>query len=145
VLDRDVVLAKAALVDASLRRIAEARSGRRSALAPADLEDIIAWNLQRAIQVVLDLAGHVLASERLEPPDSLAQTFTTLSQRGLLEPVLAERLRRMVGFRNVLVHQYQDLDPAVLEAVLTHHQDDLRGFVEVILRRFSIEPSERHA
>jgi uncharacterized protein YutE (UPF0331/DUF86 family) len=38
----------------------------------------------------------------------------------------------MAGFRNVLVHGYQDVDLGVVEDVLAHHLDDLLAFVTAV-------------
>ena len=50
---------------------------------------------------------------------------------------LAERLRRMVGFRNIAIHDYQALDPHVVEAIVTRHLGDLRDFATLLIERFS--------
>lgn len=133
--DRDVVLAKVATIDRCLGRIADVRA-RRSQLAPADVEDIAVVNLQRAAQAAIDLAAHVVTTERLGLPDSLTAPFTLLEKAGVVDGELAARMRRMVGFRNIAVHAYEALDPAIVESIVTKHLDDLRGFTAAIVARF---------
>jgi uncharacterized protein YutE (UPF0331/DUF86 family) len=53
-----------------------------------------------------------------------------------VDPGLAERLRRMVGFRNIAVHDYQTLDPRVVEAIVSRHLGDLRDFAARLVQRF---------
>ena len=115
--ERDVVLAKIAAVDRCLKRIDEAREPGRG-LRPADVEDIVVLNLQRAVQAVIDLATHVVATEGYGLPDSVAASFTLLENEGLIGSDLAERLRKMVGFRNIVVHHYETIDPQIVEAIL---------------------------
>src|SRR3954467_9070904 len=110
--DPDVVLAKMAVVDRCLARIAEVRGGRRAQLSQIDVEDITALNLQRAVQAAIDLANHVVAVEGYGLPDSAAGAFGLLAERSILDRELAERLRRMVGFRNIAIHNYKTIDPA---------------------------------
>ncbi len=136
--DRDVALAKVAAIDRCMARIADVRGPRRAALLPVDVDDIVALNLQRAVQAAIDLASHVAAEEGLGLPDSVAATFTLLEAAGMVEPPLAERLRRMVGFRKFAVHEYQAIDPAIVEAIVTHHLGDLLGFAKRIVDRFGI-------
>lgn len=50
--DRDVVLAKVASIDRCLSRIAEVRQDR--GLRPVDVDDLVALNLQRAVQAAID-------------------------------------------------------------------------------------------
>lgn len=133
--ERDVVLAKVATVERCLARIAEVR-GRRAELTALDVEDLTVVNLTRAAQASIDLAAHVVATEALGLPDSLAANFTLLEQHGMLDSALAARLRGMVGFRNIAVHAYQDVDPRVVESIVNHHSDDLRVFARGVVERY---------
>lgn len=124
--DRDVVMAKLAVIDRCLDRIAEVRDTRRTGLLPVDVDDITVLNLQRAIQAAIDLATHVVVQEGHHLPNSTAEVFTLLEQRGVLDRELAGRLRKMVGFRNIAVHEYQSIDPDIVEAIIERHLGDLR-------------------
>jgi uncharacterized protein YutE (UPF0331/DUF86 family) len=138
VVDRDVVTAKVATVDRCLQRIAETRAGRSAVLLPIEIEDIIVLNLQRAIQANIDLATHVVATEGYALPDSVAAFFSVLEERGVVDAPLADGLRRMVGFRNIAIHDYQALDPRIVEAIVARHLDDLRAFAARVIDRFGI-------
>jgi uncharacterized protein YutE (UPF0331/DUF86 family) len=138
VVDRDVVLARIATIDRCLQRIAVTRGERRATLLPIEAEDIELLNLQRAVQAAIELATHVVASEGYGLPDSVAASFTLLEREGVLEPELSERLRKMVGFRNIAIHNYQALDPRIVESILTRHLDDLRAFSARIVRHFGL-------
>jgi uncharacterized protein YutE (UPF0331/DUF86 family) len=136
--DRDLVLAKLESVDRCLARIEEVRTRHGAALTQLDVQDITVLNLQRAVRATIDLAAHVVASEGLGLPDSLGASFTLLERAGVLDPELAERMRRMTGFRNVAIHEYRRLDPAVLESIVRDRLDDLREFGSRILVRFGL-------
>ena len=132
--ERDVVTAKVATIDRCLQRIAETRTGRSAVLLPIELEDIVVLNLQRAIQASIDLATHVVATEGYALPDSVAALFSVLEERGVVGAPLADRLRRMVGFRNIAIHDYQALNPRIVRAIVTGHVDDLRAFADGVDR-----------
>jgi uncharacterized protein YutE (UPF0331/DUF86 family) len=134
--DRDVVTAKVATIDRCLQRISETRGERSAVLLPVEVEDIVVLNLQRAVQAAIDLATHVVSAEGYALPDSVAAFFSVLEGHGILEPPLAERLRRMVGFRNV--HDYQALDSRIVEAIVSRHLTDLRLFAARVVDRFGI-------
>jgi uncharacterized protein YutE (UPF0331/DUF86 family) len=68
----------------------------------------------------------------------VAETFSLLEQHGVLEASLAGRLRKMVGFRNLAVHDYQTIDPRILESIVTTRLDDLRAFAALVAERFGI-------
>jgi uncharacterized protein YutE (UPF0331/DUF86 family) len=136
--DRDVVTAKVATIDRCIQRISETRGERRAALLPVEVEDIVVLNLQRAVQAAIDLATHVVAAEGYALPDSVAAFFSVLEEHALLERALAERLRRMVGFRNIAIHDYRALDGDILEAIVTRHLPDLRLLATRVIDRFGI-------
>lgn len=136
--ERDVVLAKVASIDRCLRRIAESRDPGRG-LQAQDASDIQELHLQRAVQAAIDLASHVVATEAYGIPGTLAETFTLLERQRILEPDLADRLRRMTGFRNVAVHEYTAVDPEIVQAILKHHLNDLRELSRIVVERFGVD------
>jgi len=94
-----------------------------------DAQDIVALNLTRAVQICVDIAAHWLAdhSEALAPK-TMGQTFEALSQAGFIEKELAERMKKAVGFRNVMVHSYDEIDWAIVYAIGHRHLDDFKVF-----------------
>ncbi|MGH9366008.1 MAG: type VII toxin-antitoxin system HepT family RNase toxin [Thermoanaerobaculia bacterium] len=88
--------------------------------------------LQLAIQAALDVASHIVSDERLGEPRTNRELFDLLERSGWVSPDLAGTLRRMVGFRNVLVHGYDTVDLDVVEDVMRNRLADLRTFVAVI-------------
>ncbi|MGI8875175.1 MAG: type VII toxin-antitoxin system HepT family RNase toxin [Egibacteraceae bacterium] len=86
------------------------------------------YTFQTAIEACIDAAQHVVADQGLGVPASNADAFRSLSAAGLLDPDLATALAGAVGFRNVLVHDYVEVDDA---QVVTNLQrlDQLRRFV----------------
>jgi uncharacterized protein YutE (UPF0331/DUF86 family) len=91
-----------------------------------DAQDIIAVNLQRAIQILVDLAGHLIAEHGWETPSTMGGSFSILVGNNVLDPDLADRLARAVGFRNISVHEYQAIDWDRVYTIITTHLDDFR-------------------
>ena len=79
-----------------------------------DAQDIISLNIQRAVQISVDIAAHILAEQLHEQTPTMAETFLALSRHGLLDSQLASRLAKAVGFRNIAVHEYNTLDMNIL-------------------------------
>lgn len=84
-----------------------------------------------AIEAVLDVAHHLLASELWGPAEESAHAVRILARHHVIEIPLAERLASAVGFRNVLVHGYAEVDDDVVIASLGE-LDDLRRFTEQV-------------
>ena len=131
--DRDLVEKKLAFIEtcvSELRRLA----------VPANLErDIkelrfVEHTLQVAIQAALDVAAHIVADDRLGEPATNHELFTLLVNAGRLDEDVGRALRAAVGFRNILVHGYAAVDPAVVRDVITNRLDDLLAFVDAIRR-----------
>lgn len=84
-----------------------------------------------AIEAVLDIAHHLLASELWGPAEDSAHGVRLLARHGVVEADLAERLARATGFRNVLVHGYAEVDDDLVVANLDE-LDDLQAFVDQV-------------
>lgn len=89
-----------------------------------------------AIEACVDAAQHVCASEGWGPPRDDGDAVALLEAHGVLNPGLAVSMRRTVGFRNVLVHDYAEVDDRVVEARLAD-LGDLRDFVASVVGWFS--------
>ncbi|MGY6554217.1 MAG: type VII toxin-antitoxin system HepT family RNase toxin [Wenzhouxiangella sp.] len=96
-------------------------------------QDAIAMNLQRAAELCIDMANHLVRKHKLGLPQESRESFSLLQDAGLIDAELAARLKGMVGFRNVLVHEYRKLDLNLLLDVVEHRLDDLLRFAQLML------------
>ena len=76
--------------------------------------DGIKYLLVTTIESCVDVAQHLASSENFGAPNSNAGALRELGSRGVIDHTLAEDLARAVGFRNVLVHQYAEVDDAIV-------------------------------
>jgi uncharacterized protein YutE (UPF0331/DUF86 family) len=86
-----------------------------------------------AIEACIDVAQHVCSSEGWGPPRDNGDAMLVLGRHGVLEPDLSERMRAAVGFRNVLVHQYGDVDDNIVQERLVD-LGDLDAFAAQVVR-----------
>ena len=93
--------------------------------------------LQLAIQAALDVASHIVSDRRLGEPRTNRELFGLLQADGWIDASLASCLRSMAGFRNVLVHGYDDVDLGVVHDVLDEHLGDLTAFVSAVRTRLA--------
>ena len=91
-------------------------------------QDAIAANLQKAAEQIIDIANHIIKKRKLGLPKESKESFEILAQARVIPPALARKMQGMIGFRNVLVHEYQRLDLEILVNVIEHHLDDLIVF-----------------
>lgn len=134
--DRDLVLKKLARIEACVRELRTV--GDPSAIR-SDLrqERFAEHTLQIAIQSVLDVASHIVSEERLGEPRTNQELIDLLARHAWIPAGLELPLHQMVGFRNVLVHGYDEVDLAVVEDVARHRLDDLLAFADFVRQRIA--------
>ena len=139
--DADLVRKRLAFIETCLRELAELSDSCR---VEHDVRErrFVEHTLQIAIQATLDVASHIVASDRLGEPTSNQSLFQILERAGWVIPELASELRAMAGFRNVLVHGYVAVDPAIVRDVLERRLGDIEAFVESIRERLDDVSSE---
>lgn len=137
----EVVLNKAAVIERCLERITEEYVNNEAELESNHTrQDAIVLNLLRASEAAIDLAMHATRVGKLGLPQESREAFALLERAGWIEPELSQRMRAMVGFRNVAVHDYQKLSLEVLKSILENHLNDFRAFAAAILSREAERP-----
>jgi len=97
-------------------------------------QDAIAMNLQRAIELCIDMANHLIRTRKLGLPQGSRDSFALLEQEGFIGVELAAQLKKMVGFRNVLVHEYRELDLGIMIDVIESRLPVLLDFTVEVLK-----------
>ena len=124
------------MIETHLRELREAG---RPELITSDLRELrfTEHTLQIAVPAALDAASHIVSEERLGERTTNRELFDLLARHHCIDDDLAGRLRRMVGFRNILVHGYAEVDPMVVKDVVERHLGDLEGFVAAVRARLT--------
>ncbi len=132
--DVDLVAKKLTFIETCLR---ELRELAHPELIERDLreERFVAHTLQLAIRAALDIASHIVSDERLGEPETNRQLFELLAENGWIPWESAGPLTRMVGFRNILVHGYQEVDRTVVRDVVENRLEDLDTYAVAIRGR----------
>lgn len=103
-------------------------------------QDAAILNIQRACEAALDMAQHLIRRERLGVPQSARDTFTLLTSAGWISPELADNLKRMVGFRNIAVHDYQTLQLPITVSIIEQHLDEFLDYTRCLLLQDAANP-----
>lgn len=132
--DPDLIAKKLAAIETYLR---ELRTLARVEALRTDVreERFVEYTLQLAIQTALDVASHVVSEERLGEPRTSREIFALLERGGWIDRDSSEALQNMAGFRNVLVHGYDDVDLGIVVDVVQNHLGDLEAFVLAVRSR----------
>ena len=130
----DVLLNKAATIERCVARAREEYQADTAGFAENHTrQDAAILNIQRACEAALDMGQYLIRREKLGVPQSARDVFALLAQSGWIDSGLAESLKRMVGFRNVAVHDYQSLQLAITVNVITRHLEEFLRYAELIL------------
>lgn len=134
-MDRGVVLSKISSLSRCIDRIDEKRPGNVDILMnDLDLQDIISVNLERSIQICVDIASFIISEKGGDVPITMGDSFIKLAGLGIIDKALSVRLAKAVGFRNISVHEYRKIDWNIVYEIITKNIDDFRKFAEEILK-----------
>lgn len=123
--ENDVVLAKIAIIKKCIATIIEIQSVDSPSWM---IEDLSVLNLQRAIQASIDLAHVVIAKYGLGLPSDYGQSFSLLARHKVIQLETAATLKKMVGFRNISVHEYQEIKGEIVQSIIEHHLGDFENY-----------------
>lgn len=99
-------------------------------------QDAAILNVQRACELAIDMGNMVVGHEGWGLPQGAREMFALLTREGVLDEGLLASLQNMVGFRNVAVHEYDELDLNIAEEVIRHEIDVLLQFAGLLVRRY---------
>jgi uncharacterized protein YutE (UPF0331/DUF86 family) len=126
-----------------VKRVKEKRPATlQEFLSSLDLQEIILFNLQMAIQFCIDIASHIISDEGLGLPGSTNEMFYTLQENGYIPEDVADKMVAAVGFRNLVVHEYTRVDLEEVYRISQENVDDLIEFLQPLLRRAGLARAE---
>ncbi len=97
-----------------------------------DIQDLVDRRMQKAIETCIDIAAHIVATEKLGPAETSSALFQLLAKQNIIPRQLAKQLGKAVGLRNILVHEYTQIDYQLAYNDLDKKLADLSLFVQHI-------------
>lgn len=130
----DVLINKAATIERCVMRAREEYFSDPASFATNfSRQDAAILNIQRACEAALDMGQHLIRRDRLGVPQSARDVFALLARASRIPQGLAEGLQRMVGFRNIAVHDYQSLQLPITVAIIEKHLDEFLHYSKALL------------
>ena len=132
--DQDLLEKKLAFIETCVHQL-------RELARPEQIENDIreerftAYTLQIAIQASLDIASHIVSDRRLGEPVTNRELFDLLCKDHWISAELAEIMRKMAGFRNIVVHGYHRMEPLILRDIVENRLGDILAFTAAIMAR----------
>jgi len=97
-----------------------------------DIRGAVERYLYLAIQSTIAIAEAVISFKNFRKPTTMAESFIILSEEGIIDREFAEKLIKMVGFRNIIAHDYEELNYDIVYDVLHQRLKDIEKFIEII-------------
>ena len=95
---------------------------------------IVERTLQILVELCIDMANHIISDEKMRLPEAYADTFKGLMENGVIDKGLWSRMEKMAKFRNVVVHQYEKIDPAIVVSILRKNLNDFEKYKRAITK-----------
>ncbi len=138
--NKSVILRKVSSIRHNLSRLKDKENVSLESLKnDLDMQDIVLHNLQLAIQGCIDIGSHVISDEGWGVAGSLNEIFYILQNKGVIKAEMADKIISMVGFRNILVHEYETINFDIVCNILHHHLKDINEYLLAIVNHFKLD------
>ncbi|MDK2917592.1 MAG: hypothetical protein PWQ37_325 [Candidatus Petromonas sp.] len=129
---KDVLYNKISIIERCLMRIREVYDQNPDNLRDYTKQDSIVLNIQRAVEATIDIAMYIVSDRKLGIPQNSRDAFEVLNDNGIIDDAMLEKLKKMIGFRNIAVHNYQKINLDILQKVIENHLEDFQEFIFII-------------
>ena len=127
----DVIQNKVATIEKCLRRIHE--EAEKDWIHNFTYQDALILNLERACQACIDVASHIVMREKIGIPKFSREVFDLLHEKSIISTKMSEKLKKMVGFRNIAVHDYGAMSLPMVKTIVEKELDVFTEFGKVLL------------
>lgn len=129
---RDILYNKISIIERCLIRVREVYDQNPENLKDFTRQDSIVLNIQRAVEATIDIAMYIVSVKKLGIPQNSRDAFEVLFHNEIIDRDMLEKLKNMIGFRNIAVHNYQKLNLDILQKVIENNLKDFSEFIYLI-------------
>jgi uncharacterized protein YutE (UPF0331/DUF86 family) len=132
--DKTLILRKLAALDEYMGQIkVYADTSTTEYASDWKIQRIVERTLQIMIETCLDISSHIISDEKLAIPETYADMFRILARNGILKDSQLGALEKMARFRNIIVHDYERIDPTIVVGILKNNVSDFERFKKSII------------
>ena len=135
--DKSLVLRKIERIDAYLKQVRQKQDpGFEVFRKDVDLQSIVLFNLIQSIQASVDIGAHIISDSEWGVPGSQSDIFEILAQNKIISKQLSQRMIKMVGFRNRIVHEYEEIDLRIVYDVWQKNSKDIEKYCKSVVVKY---------
>lgn len=128
----DIFYNKIEIIERCLKRVREVYNQDPDNLKDYTKQDSMVLNIQRAVEATIDIAMYIVSAKKLGIPKNSRDAFEVLAHNEIINHDVLEKLKNMIGFRNIAVHNYQKLNLEILQKIIENNLEDFNEFICVI-------------
>lgn len=98
------------------------------------IQRIVERTLQIMIEICIDISNHIISDNKYRIPQNNAESFEILFENNIINKKLKDTMKKMVGFRNIIVHEYFEIDPEIVVNILKSKLDDFKKFEKAVIK-----------
>jgi uncharacterized protein YutE (UPF0331/DUF86 family) len=129
----DIVINKIQTIKNCIKRINEEYDEKPKNLENFTKLDALTLNIQRACEACIDIAMHIVSEKKLGIPQNSRDVFEYLYIDNILDKEITAKMKAMVGFRNIAIHDYQAMNLEIVRKIIENHIVDFENFSQIIL------------
>lgn len=130
----DVIYNKIETIERCINRINEVYDNCFENLSDYTKQDSIILNIQRACEAAIDLSMHIVSEKKLGIPQNSRDAFEVLNVNMVLDDKLTKKMKAMVGFRNIAVHNYKSINLKVVKMIIENNLEDFTEYIKAITK-----------
>lgn len=132
--DKNLILRKISALDEYLKQINEYTDISLKVYASDwKVQRIVERTLQMMIETCMDISGHIISDEKFRIPETYADMFRILAENKILNESQLVAFDKMAKFRNIIVHNYEKIDPEIVIGILKRNLNDFEDFKSAII------------
>jgi uncharacterized protein YutE (UPF0331/DUF86 family) len=132
-MENDIILNKIQSIEKCIRRINDVYQNNIENLHDITKQDSIILNIQRSCEMAIDIAMHIISIKKLSIPQNSREAFEILCEENIISKGLMNKMKSMVGFRNIAIHDYQKINIDIIKSIIEQSLTDLMEFNKTIL------------
>jgi len=99
-------------------------------------QDVVEYNLFISINMIIDIVMHIVTDENMGYPNTFGEAFEILYKNDYISKKQLETYKKMIGFRNILSHEYIKINKQLVYDAMQNKVEDLKKFILFINDNF---------
>jgi uncharacterized protein YutE (UPF0331/DUF86 family) len=136
--DKFVITSRVEQIDKLLEKLSAYKGiSFKKFLNDSIVQDVVEYNLFQVVNHIIDIIEHIVVDENYGLPASSYEAAQILSEKGIINKRDLDRLKKMIGFRNVIGHEYININKEIVYKILMDDLSGIKTVVAKIVRDFS--------